>query len=67
MPAAITYNALVSACEKGMKLGRAVERFDTMQQQSLAPDVLTLNALVIACEKGTTPLQALKLFNTMQH
>merc|ERR1711963_885760 len=39
-PNVITYNALLSACEKGKQPERAWETFQEMQQQSLAPNVI---------------------------
>ena len=52
VPDVITYNTLISACEKGKKTERALEIFDNMQQQGIVPDLITYNALISACEKG---------------
>ena len=36
----ITYSALISACEKGQELERAVHAFQSMCQQGLVPDII---------------------------
>ena len=59
MPNVITYNALISACEKGKQPDRALEIFDQMQQQGLVPDVITYSALISACEQSKQPEQAM--------
>ena len=55
VPEVITYNALISACEKGKQDERAMRIFEAMQQQGVMPEVITYNALISACEKGTQP------------
>jgi len=55
VPNIITYNALISASEKGKQPGQAVEMFHAMQGQSVVPDIITFNALISACEKGKQP------------
>ena len=50
VPDVITYNALISACEKGKQPERALELFEAMQRQGLVPNVITYNALISACE-----------------
>ena len=47
VPNVITYNAMISACEKGKQPERALELFDAMKQQSMVPDVMTYNALIM--------------------
>ena len=59
VPDVITYNALISTCEKGKQPQRALEVFQAMQQQGVVPDVITYSALISACEKGKQPQQAL--------
>jgi len=36
---AITYNALISACEEGKRPLRALEIFEAMEQQGMAADM----------------------------
>ena len=61
-----SYNALISACEKGKQPERAWEVFQAMQQQGLAQDVITYSALISACEKGKQPERAWEVFQAMQ-
>ena len=60
-PDVITYNATISACEKGLKPERAMGLFDAMQQQWLSPDVITYNATISDCETGLKPEGAMGL------
>merc|ERR1712039_876525 len=46
LPNVVTYNALISACEKGALPQRALQLFETMLHQDLLPDVITYNALI---------------------
>ena len=48
----ITCNALISACEKGEELERALEVLEAMQQQDVAPSLITYSALISACKRG---------------
>ena len=52
VPNVITYNALISACEKGKQPERALGVLEAMQQQGLEPNAITYNALISSCEKG---------------
>ena len=52
VPVAITYSALISACEKDKQPELALQVFEAMQQQGVVPDVFTCNVLISACEKG---------------
>ena len=45
VPNVITYNALISACEKGKQPERALELFEALQQQGVLPNVITYGAL----------------------
>merc|ERR1711920_888232 len=67
LPNVITYNALISACEKGALPQRALQFLETMLHQGLLPNVITYNALISACEKGKLPQRALELLETMLH
>ena len=51
VPAMITYNALVSTCEKGAQPERFLEVFNAMQQQGQVPSVITYGALISSCDK----------------
>ena len=47
MPGINTYNALISACEKGKQPWRALEVFQALQRQGMVPEVFTHNALTL--------------------
>ena len=47
----ITYNALISACEKGNQPQQALQLFEAMRQQGMLPDVITHSVLISTCEK----------------
>ena len=51
VPNVITYSTLISACEKGNELERALEIFATMRQEGVVPNVVTYSALISACAK----------------
>ena len=63
----ITYNAAISACEKGQQPQQALQFLNQMQHRGLLPNVITYNATISACEKGQQPQQALQLLIQMQH
>lgn len=63
MPSPITYNALISACEKGKLPERALEIFKATQLQGVLPDIITFNALISAC--GKQPGEALEVFEAL--
>ena len=52
MPIAITYSALISAHKKGQQPECALEAFQAMQQQRIAPNVITCSALLSALEES---------------
>ena len=66
VPNAITYNALISVCEKGKQPQQAVEVFRALVQQGVVSNVITYSALISACDTGKLPEQALKVFEAMQ-
>ena len=66
VPNIITYNAVISACEKGKQPERALEILDKMQQQRIVPNIITYSALISACEKGKQPERALEIFDKME-
>ena len=53
-PNIITYNSLISACEKAGRLDQALAVFDKLLASGLDPDVITYSALISACEKVGT-------------
>ena len=55
VPDSITYNALISACEKGEQFEKALAVFSALERQGVVPDAMTCNALLSACEKGSQP------------
>ena len=65
MPNAITYNALISACEEGKRPEQALEVFQALMQQGVVLDAITYDALISACETGKQPEQALKGFEAL--
>ena len=52
LPTVITYNAAISACEKGQKPQRALHLLQEMLLRGLLPNVITYNAAISVCEKG---------------
>ncbi len=51
MPNMITYNATISACEKGPAVDPKFLR-QMQQQWHMMPNVITYNATISTCEKG---------------
>ena len=47
-----TYNAAISACEKGQKPQQALHMLQELQLRGLLRTVITYNAAISACEKG---------------
>jgi len=50
----------------GNQLETAVELFEELRQQAVAPNVITYSALISACEKCNQLDRALEIFKTMQ-
>ena len=65
VPDVISYNAVISACEKGKQPERAMRIFEATQQQGVVPNIVTYSALISACEKGEQPERALELFKAI--
>ena len=61
-PDVITWNAAISACEKGAQWERALEMFEEMQRRGLQPDVITWNAVISSCQQSGSLDQAIDLF-----
>ena len=55
-PDMVSYNAVISACEKGEELLQAFDVCAVMMRQALAPDVVSYSALTSACETGKAML-----------
>ena len=51
-PNVITYNAGISACEKGGQWPEALSLLREMGDATLDPDVITYSAGISACEEG---------------
>ena len=66
-PDVITFNALISACEKEHQAEKALQLFDEMQQRGLEPDVITHTALCSACGNGQEWSGALHSLMQMKH
>ena len=64
-PNVISYNAAVSACEKGGQWQEAMTLFEAMPKAQIQPNVISYNAGISACEKGGQWQEALALFEAM--
>lgn len=51
----ITYNSVISTCEKSNEASWALEVCRAMQRREVVPDIITYSALISACEKGRQP------------
>ena len=61
----ITYNATISACEKGRQWQRALGLLEERSSQGLQANVITYSATINACEKGRQWQRALGLLKEM--
>ncbi|CAK0905227.1 unnamed protein product [Prorocentrum cordatum] len=59
--ARLSYNAGISACEKGEQWQRALALLNEMWEAKLKPDVISYNAWISACKKGGQWQRALAL------
>ncbi|CAK0865253.1 unnamed protein product [Prorocentrum cordatum] len=66
MPHSISYNAGISACEKGEQWQRAMLLLIEMREAKLQPDVTSYSAGISACEKGIQWQKALSLLSEMR-
>jgi pentatricopeptide repeat domain-containing protein 1 len=64
-PTVISYNAAVSACEKGGQWQQALFLLQTMPKANLRIDVISYSAAISACEKGGQWQQSVTLFEKM--
>ena len=65
-PNVISYNAAISACEKGGQHEKAVELLREMEGRGIQPNVISYNAVISACEKGGQHEKALELLREME-
>lgn len=61
----ISYNALISACEKCSTFHQAVGLLEDMQLKRLRSDAITYNALISSCSRLSRVGTALSLFSNM--
>merc|ERR1711966_109308 len=64
-PDVVTYNAAISACEKGGKWEKALSLHKEMRGDGLKPNVISYSAAISACQKGTQLEEALSLLEEM--
>jgi pentatricopeptide repeat domain-containing protein 1 len=57
----VTFNALISACEKGGQWQEALAVLEFMRRCGSKPDTVTYNSLISACEKGSQWAVAIKV------
>eukprot|EP00435_Cladocopium_sp_Y103_P055504 s762_g18.t1 len=62
---AITYNAVISSCEKSKKADLALSLFDEMPRRQIRPTEITYNALISACDKCSYFRQGVDLLKDM--
>ncbi len=62
----ISYNAAISACEKGGQWEQAMQLLQQMVKQGITPNVISYNAAISACEKVGQCEHAIKLFGDME-
>jgi pentatricopeptide repeat protein len=65
-PDVITYNASISACEKGGQWEKALQLLEEMRAKGVEPDVSLYSASISACEKGGQWEKALQLLEEMR-
>ncbi|CAE7939514.1 unnamed protein product [Symbiodinium sp. KB8] len=66
-PYVISYNATISACEKGRQWQLALSLFGSIAAAGLVPDLISHNAAISACEKAGKWQMALQLFASISH
>ena len=64
--ALVSYNAGISACEKGQQWWWALALLSNMWEAKLEPNVISYNAGISACENGEQWQRALSLLSEMQ-
>ena len=61
----ITYDAAISACEKGKHRQRALELQEVMHPRGLQANVTAYSAAISACERGKQRRRSLELSEVM--
>jgi pentatricopeptide repeat domain-containing protein 1 len=51
-PSIVTYNATMTALEKGLQWERALDLFDEMKLKNMPVTVVSYGSAISACEKG---------------
>merc|ERR1711904_202411 len=65
-PDVISFNAAISACEKGGQWEQALALLDKMRKNGVTPpDVISFNAAISACGKGGQWRRAVSLLDEM--
>ena len=62
----VTYNAAISACEKGQQWASALNLLGQMWHWSVQANVVTYSAAISACERGQQWASALELLGKIQ-
>jgi pentatricopeptide repeat protein len=65
-PNVISFNAAISACEKGGQWQRALSLLEEMRAAGVTPNVISFSAAISACEKGGQWQRALSLLEEMR-
>merc|ERR1712137_1450706 len=65
-PNTITYNAAISACEKGEQWQEALRLLNELKKTNIAPDTITYSAAISGCQKGWQWQEALRLLDEMK-
>jgi pentatricopeptide repeat protein len=66
-PTTVTFNVLISACERGAEWKRALNCYDMLKAiPGLRPDSITFNSLISVCEKGGQWAAAEECFKRMR-
>merc|ERR1719188_174987 len=66
LPDVVTYNAVISACEKSRQWEPALQVAEEMQRWAVAPDKVTYSTLISACGWGLDWEMALAYFNRIE-
>lgn len=64
-PNTVTYSSVISACERGGRLDKALEMYNEMLGLGIEPDLITYSAMVAACEKHGALDKALEVLVRM--
>ena len=65
-PDVYSFNAAISACEKGGQWERALSLLSEMPRCGIEPDVYSFSAAISACATASQPEAALQLFDTIE-